>query len=172
MSVDLYIVMGVCGSGKSLMGAALAKKLGVEFVEGDAYHPAENVERMAKGIPLTDGDREGWLRALAVKLGDASAAEAGLVVSCSALKRSYRDILRSRAPEVRLVFLKGTRALIAERLAGRRGHFMPAALLDSQLATLEEPAAAENVCVCDVAESPSAIVGKVAAHSWSGAPTR
>src|SRR6266513_2522014 len=131
--------MGVAGSGKSLIGAAFARALGVEFVEADEYHSPENVERMSRGIPLTDDDRALWLRSLAKRIRKASDAGTGLVVSCSALKRSYRDILRAGASDLRFVFLKGDRALIAERLRGRALHFMPASLLDSQLATLEEP---------------------------------
>lgn len=154
--------MGVCGSGKSLIGAAFAQALGVEFVEGDKYHPAENVKRMASGIPLTDADREGWLRALAARLREAKDAGTGLVISCSALKRSYRDILREGAP-VRFVFLDGPRALIAERLAGRRGHYMPASLLESQLMTLEKPADDEGAWVCDIRKSPEDLVASLAA---------
>jgi gluconokinase len=150
--------MGVCGSGKSAVGAAFAKALGVPFVEGDTYHPPENVERMSKGIPLTDRDREGWLRALAVRLREAKDAGTGLVMSCSALKRAYRDILRSHTPDVQFVFLKGARELLAERLAARRGHFMPASLLDSQLATLEEPSADERAWVCDISQPPERLV--------------
>ena len=161
----LYVVMGVAGSGKSLIGAALARALGVEFAEGDAYHPAENVKKMAAGSPLTDADRQGWLRALAARLGDAKRAGTGLVISCSALKRSYRDILRAQAPDVRFVFLKGLRPLLAERLAGRSGHFMPASLLESQLATLEEPSPDEEAWLCDIRESPEAIVAGLVARA-------
>jgi len=157
--------MGVAGSGKSLIGAAFAQALGVDFVEGDAYHPAENVRKMAAGTPLTDADREGWLRALAARLGDAKRAGTGLVMSCSALKRSYRDLLRAQAPDLRFVFLKGPRALLAERLAGRRGHFMPASLLESQLATLEEPSSDEEAWLCDISQSPDAIVAALVARS-------
>jgi gluconokinase len=161
----LYVVMGVAGSGKSLIGAAFARALGVDFVEGDDYHPAENVERMARGIPLTDDDRAGWLRALAMRIGEAKDAGTGLVMSCSALKRSYRDVLRARAGELRFVYLRGSRALLAERLAGRRGHYMPASLLDSQLATLEEPSPDEGAWVCDIKESPQEIVAALAARA-------
>jgi gluconokinase len=146
--------MGVSGSGKSLIGAALAHALRIDFVEGDKYHPAENVERMSRGIPLTDDDRARWLRSLAERIREAKDAGAGLVVSCSALKRSYRDILRANARELRFVFLKGDLALIAERIASRRGHFMPPSLLESQFAILEEPAPDENAWVCDIRESP------------------
>jgi gluconokinase len=157
--------MGVAGSGKSLIGAAFARALGVDFVEGDDYHPAENVKRMARGIPLTDDDRAGWLRALAMRIGEAKDAGTGLVMSCSALKRSYRDVLRARAGELRFVYLRGSRALLAERLAGRRGHYMPASLLDSQLATLEEPSPDEGAWVCDIKESPQEIVAALAARA-------
>jgi gluconokinase len=159
-------VMGVAGSGKSVIGAALARELGVDFVEGDEYHPPENVARMAHGIALTDADRAGWLRALAARIREAKDAGTGLVMTCSALKRSYRDVLRAEAPELQFIFLKGPRALIAKRLAGRRGHYMPASLLESQLATLEEPSPDEGAWVFDISESPqdlvAAIVGRVA----------
>jgi gluconokinase len=161
----LYVVMGVSGSGKSLIGAALARALGIEFVEGDEYHPAENVERMSSGIPLTDDDRARWLRSLAVRLREAKDAGTGLVVSCSALKRSYRDVLRAEAGELRFVFLRGPRALLDARLASRRGHFMPPSLLDSQLATLEEPSPDEHAWVCDILESPQDIVTALVARA-------
>jgi gluconokinase len=160
----LYVVMGVSGSGKSLIGASLARELGIDFVEGDEYHPAENVRRMASGVPLTDDDRAGWLRALAVRVREARDAGAGLVMTCSALKRSYRDVLRAEANELRFVFLRGPRALIAERLARRRGHFMPASLLDSQFATLEEPSPDEEAWVCDIRESPDDLVAALVAR--------
>jgi len=158
-------VMGVSGSGKSLIGAALARALGIEFVEGDEYHPAENVERMSSGIPLTDDDRARWLRSLAVRLREAKDAGTGLVVSCSALKRSYRDVLRAEAGELRFVYLRGPRALLDERLASRRDHFMPPSLLDSQLATLEEPSPDEHACVCDILEPPQDLVAALVARA-------
>ena len=162
---SLYLVMGVSGSGKSLVGSAFARALGIAFVEGDAYHPAENVERMSSGIPLTDSDRLGWLRALAERLREAKDAGTGLVMACSALKRSYRDLLRAEAGDLHFVFLRGDRSLLAERLAGRRGHFMPASLLDSQLATLEEPTPDEHAWVCDVRDSPEVIVNALVARA-------
>jgi gluconokinase len=168
----LYVVMGVSGSGKSRIGAAFARALGVPFVEGDAYHPAENVTRMSSGIPLTDDDRWGWLRALAVRIREAKDAGTGLVLTCSALKRSYRDLLRaeSGAPDLTFVFLRGERALIAERLAGRRGHYMPASLLDSQFDTLQEPSPDEEVWVCDIADSPEHIVETLLARASGARP--
>ena len=171
VNAGLFVVMGVSGSGKSLIGSALARALGVEFVEGDDYHPPSNVERMSRGIPLTDEDRQGWLRALAARLGDAKDRGTGLVVTCSALKQSYRDILRTRAQDVRFVYLMGSRALLAERLADRRGHFMPPSLLTSQLATLQEPSPDEEAWVCDIREAPqdlmAALVARIARDAFA-----
>jgi gluconokinase len=158
-------VMGVSGSGKSLIGDAFAYALGIPFVEGDEYHPAENVERMSRGIALTDADRGDWLRALATRIREAKDAGTGLVMTCSALKRSYRDILRAEAHELRFVFLQGPRALIAERVAGRRGHFMPPSLLESQFATLEEPSPDEHAWVCDIRQSPEDLVAALVARA-------
>lgn len=156
---ERYVVMGVSGSGKTAIGTLLARALDVEFVEGDTLHAPENVKRMAAGTPLTDDDRRGWLLQIAARLRDAARAGAGLVVACSALKRSYRDLLRAAGdPHVRFVYLAGSRALIAERLAQRRAHFMPPSLLDSQLATLEEPSADEQAWVCDIRGTPETIV--------------
>ena len=158
--------MGVSGAGKTLIGGQLARALDVAFVEGDDLHPPANVERMTAGIPLTDEDRHGWLIAIAARLRDAKRAGVGLVVACSALKRRYRELLRSvGAGDVRFVYLKGHRALLAERMAQRPGHFMPPALLDSQLATLEEPVSAERAWVCDIRETPATIVADLVKRS-------
>jgi len=156
----LYVVMGVSGSGKSVIGRPFAKALGIDFVEGDDYHPPENIRRMSSGIPLTDDDRAGWLRALADKIREAKDAGTGLVVTCSALKRSYRDVLRAGAKPapLRFIYLRGSRSVIAERIGARRGHFMPPALLDSQFDALEEPTPDEGVWVCDVAKPSQEIV--------------
>lgn len=163
-----YVMMGVSGSGKTLIGSMLARELGIEFVEGDDLHPADNVRRMAAGIPLTDTDRNGWLLAIAARLHEAKRAGIGLVVSCSALKRSYRDLLRSAGDaEVRFVYLAGSQALIADRLANRHGHFMPPSLLDSQFAILEEPSPNEHAWVCDIRESPDVIVAELARRAAS-----
>jgi len=161
MNKGLYVVMGVSGSGKTVIGSALAQSLGVEFVEGDDFHPEENVRRMASGIALTDEDRAPWLRSIAARLRAAKDAGTGLVVSCSALKRSYRDLLRAEAGEVHFIFLKGTRALIGERISTRAGHFMPSSLLDSQFTALEEPGPDERVWECDIRESPADIVSEL-----------
>lgn len=165
MNKGLYVVMGVSGSGKSLIGAAFARALGVDFVEGDEYHSAENVQRMKAGIPLTDKDREQWLRSLAARLREAKDAGTGVVMACSALKRSYRDMLRAEAKDLRFVFLRGDRTLIAQRLAGRTGHYMPASLLESQLATLEEPSPDEDAWVIDITESPENLVAALVARA-------
>ena len=168
MHTGLYVMMGVCGSGKSLIGATLARELDVEFVEGDDLHPPENVKRMAAGIPLSDDDRRGWLLAIAARLRDASQAGVGLVVSCSALKRGYRDLLRSVGDvNVRFVYLAGTRALIEERMATRRGHFMPPSLLDSQFSILQEPSPDERAWVCDTSDAPDAIVADLVTRAAS-----
>ena len=158
MNRGLYVVMGVSGSGKSLIGTAFARALGVDFVEGDDYHTAANVARMSSGVPLTDDDRAEWLRSLAARIREGKESGAGLVVSCSALKRAYRDILCGAASELQFVFLQGPRALLAARLASRLGHYMPPSLLESQLATLEEPSPDEQAWVCDIRESPEDIV--------------
>jgi len=165
MNKGLYVVMGVSGCGKSLVGTALARALDIDFVEGDDYHSAENVRRMSSGIPLTDDDRSQWLRALSARLREAKDAGTGLVMTSSALKRSYRDALRAGASDVRFVYLRGPRALLAERIAGRRGHFMPPSLLDSQLATLEEPAPDEHAWVSDIRESPQDLVAALVARA-------
>ena len=160
-----FVVMGVSGAGKSVIGTAFAESRGLDFVEGDHFHPARNVERMAAGIPLTDDDRAGWLQALSARLAHSTGRGAGLVMTCSALKRAYRDVLRAGAPDLRLVYLQGPQPLLAARLAGRTGHFMPPSLLDSQLDTLEEPAPDEDAWVCDIARSPESIVADLVARA-------
>jgi carbohydrate kinase (thermoresistant glucokinase family) len=146
------VVMGVSGSGKSTLGQALAAALGVEFVEGDALHPPRNVELMAAGIALTDADRAGWIGALAARLKQACDERRGMVMACSALKRAYRDRLRDEgAPDLVLVHLHGDAKLLAERMAARRGHYMPPSLLQSQLDTLEPPASDERAVPIDIA---------------------
>ncbi|TQK06864.1 gluconokinase [Herbaspirillum sp. SJZ107] len=132
-----WIVMGVSGCGKSEVGQRLAQALGVSFLEGDAYHSASNVAKMAAGTPLDDHDRAGWLATLQVEIAAARAREEGLVLACSALKRRYRDLLRAADPHLRFVHLSGPRDLIAERMRARTAHYMPASLLDSQLRDLE-----------------------------------
>ncbi|MDP2818850.1 MAG: gluconokinase [Polaromonas sp.] len=170
MNSDIFVVMGVSGCGKSTVGAQLAEALKLLFLEGDVLHPECNVARMAAGVALSDEDREGWLQALAERLQQAHAAGQGLVLSCSALKLSYRDILRSGAPSLHFVYLHGEYKLLAARMAARTGHYMPLSLLASQLATLEAPGSGENVQSFDVAERPEDIVAAVLAgrHSSAG----
>ena len=150
--------MGAAGAGKTLIGSRLAGTSGIEFVDGDDHHPPENVAKMAAGIPLTDEDRAGWLRALAARLADARARDTGLVVACSALRRAYRDVLRAGDPDVRFVYLAAAKPLLAERVGRRRSHFMPATLVDSQLATLEPPDPDENAWTYDAALPARAIL--------------
>ena len=138
--------MGVSGSGKSHVGAALARACGVGFVEGDALHPAANIARMRAGMPLDDADRRPWLAAIAAAI--ATHRGEGVVVACSALRRAYRDVLRQADPALRLLYLRVPCDELARRLR-ERTHFMPARLLDSQLATLEEPGADERAIVLD-----------------------
>jgi carbohydrate kinase (thermoresistant glucokinase family) len=164
--VPPVIVMGVCGSGKSTVGAALAQRLHAAFLEGDAFHPPANVARMAAGVALTDDDRRDWLRALSDELGAAARAGRAVVLSCSALKRSYRDTLRAQASDLALVYLRGTPQLLAQRMAGRQGHYMPPSLLASQLATLEPPQDDEHALTLDVAHDPQQLVHETLA--WLG----
>jgi len=153
--------MGVSGCGKSTVGQRLADALQLPFLEGDDFHPADNVARMAAGIPLTDADREGWLRTLAGQIADADRQGQGLVLSCSALKRSYRDLLRQGAAHLRFVYLHGDPQVLARRMAARKRHYMPPSLLDSQLATLEPPAPDENALTFDVTQATDVVVSAV-----------
>ena len=157
----VVVLMGVSGVGKTTVGKALAADLGWTFVEADDFHPPANVEKMRAGIALTDADRVGWLQTLGRTLADSRAAESGVVLACSALKRSYRDALRSGDPDLRLVFLHGSRELLAARIGARRDHYMPPSLLDSQLAALEAPAADEQPITIDIAADPANLVAEI-----------
>ena len=157
------VVMGVAGVGKTTVAAALAERLGLPYAEADDFHPQGNVDKMAAGIPLDDADREPWLRALGGWLGARRAEGAGGVVTCSALKRSYRDLLRADCPDVVFVHLTGSDTLVEERLAQRTGHFMKAGMLRSQLAILEPLGADENGVVLDVGAAPETLVEQAAA---------
>lgn len=139
----IVVVMGVCGCGKSSVGRLLADRLGCRYVEGDEHHPPANIAKMTAGVPLTDEDRQGWLGTLARLIAAAERGGTGLVVSCSALKRSYRALLRGDCDRVVFLHLTGDRALIAERVAARPSHFMPITLIDSQFAVLEPPGSDE-----------------------------
>ena len=142
------VVMGVSGAGKSTVGAALARRLGMPFVDADDLHPPANIEKMRAGIPLVDADRMPWLDLVGVALADASAP--GVVVACSALRRAYRERLREAAADVVFVALEGDPELLAERMGARPGHFMPATLLASQLAAYESPGANERAVRCPI----------------------
>ena len=145
------VVMGVSGSGKSTVGQALATALGIDFVEGDELHPPSNVLTMAAGTPLTDADRLGWLQEISRQLADANTHPMGVVISCSALKLAYRDLIRTVVPSVRFVFLQGAAHILEQRLQSRGVHFMPSSLLQSQLDTLEPPGRNEHPVTLDIA---------------------
>jgi gluconokinase len=155
------IVMGVSGSGKSTIAGKLAQRLGWRCEDGDRFHPPSNVEKMRAGHPLTDQDRAPWLKAIADEIDRVCRDGEHAVIACSALKRGYRDILVHGRDDVRIVFLKGSRDLIAERLRLRKGHFMPPALLESQFATLEPPGESEHPIVADIDASVEAIVDAI-----------
>jgi len=149
----IIIVCGVAGVGKTTIGRLLAQELGWQFYDADDFHPAANIEKMKAGIPLTDEDRWPWLDRLRQLIKDCLAAHENAVVACSALKRAYRDRLRV-TEEVKFVFLRASRAQVVEHLQQRRGHFMPATLLDSQFADLEEPQLQEDALNVDLRGSP------------------
>jgi ribose 5-phosphate isomerase A len=156
-SPPILMVMGVSGSGKSTIAEDLAARLGWAFEEGDTLHPEANVAKMHAGIPLTDADRQPWLERVAAWIDGQRARKQPGIITCSALKRSYRQIIIGDRPEVRLVYLRGGRDLIAQHLAGREGHFMPASLLQSQIDTLEEPGPEEDPLTVDVGPPPSQV---------------
>jgi len=155
------VVTGVSGSGKSTIADALAKRVGWRFEDGDRFHPASNVAKMSAGQPLTDEDRQPWLQAIADEIDRTCGRGQRAVVACSALKRAYRDILVHGRDDVRIVFLDGTEALIAGRLAARRGHFMPPGLLASQFKTLETPTADEHAITVSIDAPVDAIVDDI-----------
>lgn len=163
-TIGAIVVMGVSGSGKSTVGEALARRAGMTFADGDSFHPQANVDKMRAGIPLTDDDRLPWLAAIAAAIDRAAAAQTRLVIACSALKRSYRDILVHGRTDVAIVFLKAPEPVIAARIAARHGHFMPASLLDSQFATLEEPGTDEPAIAVDVDQTLDMVVDDIVAR--------
>lgn len=156
--MSVLVVMGVSGSGKTTVAELLAKRLGWQFKEGDELHPAANIAKMKSGVALTDADRWPWLHAVAAFIDDWRARDQNGIVTCSALKHAYRDVLLTGRPDVRVVYLQADRALLESRVAQRHGHFMPASLLDSQLATLEEPGPDEDPIIVQVGGSPDSIV--------------
>jgi gluconokinase len=158
---SVVVVMGVSGSGKSSVGALLARRLQWEFEDADWFHPAANVDKMHNGIALTDEDRRPWLDAIAAWIDETRHAGEHGVVACSALKRRYRDVLIGKRADVRLVYLKGDETLIARRIATRHEHFMPASLLRSQFEALEEPGPDENPITVSVEPQPPEIVARI-----------
>ncbi len=149
-SPPILVIMGVSGAGKSTIAHELAVRLGWSFEEGDALHPEANIAKMHAGIPLTDADRQLWLERVAAWIDVQRAKKQPGIISCSALKRSYRQIIIGDRPEVRLVYLRGGRDLIAQHLGGRYGHFMPASLLQSQIDALEEPEPSDEPLTIDL----------------------
>jgi gluconokinase len=169
------VVMGVSGCGKTSVAAALAERIGARMIEGDTYHPAQNVQKMQAGIPLTDTDRQGWLEQLAAELTRAVAMHEVAILTCSALKRRYRDLLRSAMPNLGFVFLDLSPAAATERVKLRSGHFMPATLVQSQFRDLEPPTDEPLVLTVDASDSLQVIVAR--AQAWwnasraTGAPS-
>jgi gluconokinase len=157
----VMIVMGVSGSGKSTIGALLARRLHWEFEDADWLHPAANVDKMHNGIPLTDDDRRPWLEAVAAWIDNTRRSREHAVVACSALKRRYRDVLIGSRADVRLIYLQGEETLIARRIATRHEHFMPRSLLHSQFEALEEPGPDEAPIIASIAPEPRAIVTRI-----------
>jgi len=150
----VVLLMGVAGSGKTTIGRQLAGDLGWKFADADDFHPPANVAKMSAGIPLEDSDRAPWIAAIRLYIETRLERNEHAVVTCSALKEKHRAILLGESPQVKLVYLRGTRELLWSRINSREGHFMKPAMLDSQLATLEEPA---NALVIDIAQSPEKI---------------
>jgi ribose 5-phosphate isomerase A len=157
----ILVIMGVSGAGKSTIAHELAVRLGWPFEEGDTLHPEANIAKMHAGIPLTDADRQPWLERVAAWIDSQRAEKQPGIISCSALKRSYRQVIIGNRPEVRLVYLRGGKDLMAEHLAGRHDHFMPSSLLQTQIDTLEEPDPSEDPLTVDVGPSPGQIAEEI-----------
>ncbi|MFI6574307.1 gluconokinase [Nocardiopsis sp. NPDC050513] len=159
-----FVFMGVSGSGKTTVAARVAGRLDLPFAEADAFHPAGSIAKMARGVPLTDEDRWPWLRDLAAWIAGHDARGESTVMACSALKRSYRDVLREGAPDVRFLHMSGSFEVISARMGAREGHFMPPALLESQLATLEDLGPDELGEVFDVREDVDVLTERALAY--------
>ena len=158
---SVLVLMGVAGSGKTTIGLALSRRLGWPYADADDYHPAANVAKMSAGHPLDDKDRWPWLEAIAADIDRVRAAHGHAIISCSALKKAYRDVIVGARADVRLVLLDGSKEEIARRMAARKNHFMPIGLLDSQFATLERPTADERPIVVSIAKSPDEIADEI-----------
>lgn len=155
------VMMGVSGSGKTTVGSRVADALGWDFLDADDFHPAENIVRMQAGQALTDEDRRPWLEGLRQRLHDPAGARRGMVLACSGLRRAYRDVLRNGPRPLHWAFLHGSHAVLRMRLEGRAGHFFDPRLLSSQLATLEEPQADEEMMILDIERQPAELVEAV-----------
>jgi gluconokinase len=166
------VVMGVSGSGKSTIADALAKRISWIYEDGDRFHPPSNVAKMSAGHPLTDEDRWPWLQAIADEIDRLCKAGQRAVIACSALKRAYREVVVHGRTDVRIIFLDGTKDLIADRLAQRKGHFMPPDLLDSQFKTLEPPDASENPITVSIDASVDVIVEDIIRQLQFGSSDR
>ena len=162
MTPNVIVVMGVSGCGKSTIASRLAERLGWQFAEADRFHPSANIDKMRRGIPLDDDDRRPWLQSIAAWIDDARRTRKPGVVTCSALKRSSREVIVGERADVALVYLKGDYELIAKRLAARSHEYMPASLLKSQFDTLEEPAPHEGAIVVGIDRPPEEIVQTIA----------
>ncbi|MDW8124967.1 MAG: gluconokinase [Geminicoccaceae bacterium] len=171
MSARAIVLMGVTGAGKTTVGRLLARRLGVRFLEGDAYHPPANIAKMRAGVPLDDADRWPWLEAILRDLRCALDRGETVVLACSALKRAYRDFLRRAGAGVVFVHLAGPEPVIAERLARRRHEYMPPSLLPSQFAALEDPSGEPDVITVAITLPPEAIVEEIASR-FGGSPVR
>ena len=156
--MTIAVVMGVSGSGKTTIACAIANREGWILLEGDRFHPAANIAKMEAGTPLTDDDRWPWLRAIAARQDQLRAAGQSAVIACSALKRAYRDILIGGRADTVLIYLRGSKPLIADRVKARQDHFMPPALLDSQFADLQEPTTDEQPIVVDIGAPVEAVI--------------
>ena len=158
----IAVIWGVSGVGKTTIGKLLAQELGWKFIEADDFHPHANIDKMKRGVPLTDEDRQPWLESLRAVIQRSLAANESAVLACSALKKKYRDRLRASS-KVKFVFLHGSRARIAEQLKHRRGHFMNPKLLESQFADLEEPKPSEDALTVEIGADPSRVVAEIMA---------
>jgi gluconokinase len=156
------LVFGVSGAGKTTVGRMLAERLGWAFLDADDLHPKANVEKMRAGVPLDDADRWPWLDAVGQWIDARAAQGRASVIACSALRRAYRERLRARRPQLRIVYLAGSEALIAHRLEDRTGHYWPASLLPTQFAALEPPAPDEHAVLVDIGPPPEALVEAIA----------
>jgi carbohydrate kinase (thermoresistant glucokinase family) len=154
----VVLLMGVAGSGKTTIGRQLADELGWKFADADDFHPPANVAKMSAGTPLDDTDRAPWLAAIRLYIDTRTSAGENAVVTCSALREKHRAVLLRDAPDVKLVYLRGTREVLWSRISSRQGHFMKPAMLDSQLATLEEPS---NALAIDIDQSPAQIIAGI-----------